>query len=75
MVKTQTTLSWKEVDPATLQPEAARAYNECQSIEAKLRAAREKFEKLCTRGGRLTQYAPIGVLLQVRPVEHCDRFR
>jgi hypothetical protein len=41
-------LAWKEVDPETLQSEAASAYNDYKSIRAEAKVAREKFEKLFT---------------------------
>ncbi|SRR6266851_4395615 len=51
--KTQTLLTWKEVDPETLQSEAAAAYNDYKSIRAEAKVAREKFEKLFTESAAL----------------------
>lgn len=50
-----TKLSWNEVDPATLQPEAAKAYTAYKAIYAQAKKQREAFEALCLKASELPQ--------------------
>ncbi len=53
MAKTDTKLDWNEIDPATLQPEVAKAHAAYKAIYAKAKEAREQFETLCTKAAEL----------------------
>jgi len=53
MAKKQKTLSWTELDPDTLQPDAREAYEKVQQVHAEAKAAREHLQRLVNKAADL----------------------
>ena len=53
MAKKQRTLSWTELDPDTLQPDARQAYDKVQQAHAEAKSAREHLQRLVNEAADL----------------------